>query len=163
MKLPPMCVTDVAGAKRATGSSSSGTPTSDRDRLRMVTLGRAGRFLKDTAEASSYLADFREGRAVRGACVAHSHVGDHRFGSGKVVMAGVCGYFAGLPEGWPSGLRHTLGKRAYGKTYRGFESRPFRHTICRVPAPAGAADGTIASATAIGDIRLKHRDPKHSI
>ena len=30
-------------------------------------------------------------------------------------------------DGWPSGLRRTLGKRVYGKPYRGFESRPIRH------------------------------------
>ena len=31
-----------------------------------------------------------------------------------------------LPEGWPSGLRRTLGKRVYGKPYRGFESHSLR-------------------------------------
>ena len=31
------------------------------------------------------------------------------------------------PEGWPSGLRRTLGKRVYGKPYRGFESHSLRH------------------------------------
>ena len=36
-----------------------------------------------------------------------------------------CAVFA-LSEGWPSGLRRTLGKRVYGKPYRGFESRPLR-------------------------------------
>lgn len=30
-------------------------------------------------------------------------------------------------EGWPSGLRHTPGTRAYVKAYRGFESLLFRH------------------------------------
>lgn len=30
-------------------------------------------------------------------------------------------------EGWPSGLRRTLGKRVCGQPYRGFKSRPFRH------------------------------------
>jgi hypothetical protein len=30
-------------------------------------------------------------------------------------------------EGWPSGLRRTLGKRVYGKPYRGFESHSLRH------------------------------------
>src|SRR5688500_462933 len=29
-------------------------------------------------------------------------------------------------ERWPSGLRRTLGKRVYGKPYRGFESRSLR-------------------------------------
>src|SRR5262249_33871304 len=29
-------------------------------------------------------------------------------------------------EGWPSGLRRTLGKRVYGKPYRGFESHSLR-------------------------------------
>jgi hypothetical protein len=29
-------------------------------------------------------------------------------------------------ERWPSGLRRTLGKRVYGKPYRGFESHPLR-------------------------------------
>ena len=32
-------------------------------------------------------------------------------------------------EGWPSGLRHTLGKRAYVKAYREFESHPLRHSV----------------------------------
>ena len=31
-----------------------------------------------------------------------------------------------LLEGWPSGLRRTLGKRVYGKPYRGFESHSLR-------------------------------------
>jgi hypothetical protein len=31
------------------------------------------------------------------------------------------------PEGWPSGLRRSLGKRVYGKPYRGFESHSLRH------------------------------------
>jgi hypothetical protein len=30
------------------------------------------------------------------------------------------------PEGWPSGLRRTLGKRVCVKAYRGFESHSFR-------------------------------------
>jgi hypothetical protein len=34
---------------------------------------------------------------------------------------------ATVPEGWPSGLRRTLGKRVYGKPYRGFESHSLRH------------------------------------
>src|SRR5262245_41270374 len=33
---------------------------------------------------------------------------------------------ATVPEGWPSGLRRTLGKRVYGKPYRGFESHSLR-------------------------------------
>src|SRR6516165_6598666 len=32
-----------------------------------------------------------------------------------------------IVERWPSGLRRTLGKRVYGKPYRGFESHPLRH------------------------------------
>ena len=31
-------------------------------------------------------------------------------------------------ERWLSGRRHTLGKRAYVNAYRGFESRPLRHS-----------------------------------
>jgi hypothetical protein len=31
-------------------------------------------------------------------------------------------------EGWPSGRRRTPGKCVYGKPYRGFESRPLRHS-----------------------------------
>jgi hypothetical protein len=31
-----------------------------------------------------------------------------------------------LLERCPSGLRSTLGKRVYGKLYRGFESHPLR-------------------------------------
>ena len=30
-------------------------------------------------------------------------------------------------EGWPSGLRRTLGKRVCVDAYRGFESHPLRH------------------------------------
>ena len=33
------------------------------------------------------------------------------------------------PEGWPSGLRRTLGKRVYGKPYRGFESHSLRQNV----------------------------------
>jgi hypothetical protein len=33
---------------------------------------------------------------------------------------------AAVPDGWPSGLRCTPGKRVYGKPYRGFESLPIR-------------------------------------
>src|SRR5216684_3413302 len=33
---------------------------------------------------------------------------------------------AASQEGWPSGLRRSLGKRVYGKPYRGFESHPLR-------------------------------------
>src|ERR687888_1118335 len=38
------------------------------------------------------------------------------------------GYIEGRKraEGWPSGLRRTLGKRVYGKPYRGFESHSLR-------------------------------------
>ena len=32
----------------------------------------------------------------------------------------------GAMEGWPSGLRRTLGKRVYVKAYRGFESHSLR-------------------------------------
>jgi hypothetical protein len=32
-------------------------------------------------------------------------------------------------EGWPSGLRRTLGKRVYGKPYRGFESHSLRQLV----------------------------------
>src|SRR5215510_2630693 len=34
-------------------------------------------------------------------------------------------------EGWPSGLRRTLGKRVYGKPYRGFESHSLRRIILK--------------------------------
>jgi hypothetical protein len=34
-------------------------------------------------------------------------------------------------EGWPSGLRRTLGKRVYGKPYRGFESHSLRQRLKR--------------------------------
>jgi hypothetical protein len=37
--------------------------------------------------------------------------------------------FREKPEGWPSGLRRTLGKRVYGKPYRGFESHSLRHEL----------------------------------
>src|SRR5882757_2842211 len=33
------------------------------------------------------------------------------------------------PEGWPSGLRRTLGKRVYVKAYRGFESHSLRQSF----------------------------------
>src|SRR5438270_9155755 len=38
---------------------------------------------------------------------------------------------ATVPEGWPSGLRRTLGKRVYGKPYRGFESHSLRQIYLR--------------------------------
>src|SRR5437016_13753749 len=38
-----------------------------------------------------------------------------------------------LLEGWPSGLRRTLGKRVYGKPYRGFESHSLRQKILKYP------------------------------
>src|SRR5215475_9239918 len=38
---------------------------------------------------------------------------------------------ATVPEGWPSGLRRTLGKRVYGKPYRGFESHSLRQPTVR--------------------------------
>jgi hypothetical protein len=34
-----------------------------------------------------------------------------------------------VAERWPSGLRRSLGKRVYGKLYRGFESLLLRHFI----------------------------------
>src|SRR5262245_66485638 len=48
----------------------------------------------------------------------------------RVSHLSVQGYIARaapVPEGWPSGLRRTLGKRVYGKPYRGFESHSLRH------------------------------------
>src|SRR5262249_25241057 len=47
----------------------------------------------------------------------------------RVSHLSVQGYIARattVPEGWPSGLRRTLGKRVYGKPYRGFESHSLR-------------------------------------
>lgn len=39
-----------------------------------------------------------------------------------------------FPDRWPSGLRHTLGKRAWCNSHRGFESRPVRHfSLPRLP------------------------------
>jgi hypothetical protein len=38
-----------------------------------------------------------------------------------------------LLEGWPSGLRRTLGKRVYGKPYRGFESHSLRQAWSQRP------------------------------
>ena len=47
-----------------------------------------------------------------------------------------CSYIkprAGItPEGWPSGLRRSLGKRVYGKPYRGFESHSLRQYCYQV-------------------------------
>jgi hypothetical protein len=48
----------------------------------------------------------------------------------------VQGYIASaatVPEGWPSGLRRTLGKRVYGKPYRGFESHSLRQLARPLP------------------------------
>src|SRR5205823_6354174 len=42
---------------------------------------------------------------------------------------------ATVPEGWPSGLRRTLGKRVYGKPYRGFESHSLRQHDVRHCSP----------------------------
>lgn len=41
---------------------------------------------------------------------------------------------AHFKEGWPSGLRHTPGTRAYVKAYRGFESLLFRHLFLVHPS-----------------------------
>ena len=41
-----------------------------------------------------------------------------------------------MPEGWPSGLRRTLGKRVYGKPYRGFESHSLRQALTTNPFSA---------------------------
>jgi hypothetical protein len=38
-------------------------------------------------------------------------------------------------EGWPSGLRRTLGKRVYVKAYRGFESHSLRHFRTELRTP----------------------------
>src|SRR6516164_2124386 len=43
---------------------------------------------------------------------------------------------ATVPEGWPSGLRRTLGKRVYGKPYRGFESHSLRQNEVRHCSPS---------------------------
>src|SRR5262249_41729408 len=51
----------------------------------------------------------------------------------RVSHLSVQGYIvraATVPEGWPSGLRRTLGKRVYGKPYRGFESHSLRQIAC---------------------------------
>src|SRR5262249_62218174 len=40
-----------------------------------------------------------------------------------------------VKEGWPSGLRRTLGKRVYGKPYRGFESHSLRQGYVRGRPP----------------------------
>src|SRR5262249_41590775 len=57
----------------------------------------------------------------------------------RVSHLNVQGYIARaatVPEGWPSGLRRTLGKRVYGKPYRGFESHSLRQ---KRPSPSFAA------------------------
>ena len=41
-------------------------------------------------------------------------------------------------ERWPSGLRRSLGKRVYGKPYRGFESLPLRQDRVRSRPPPSA-------------------------
>jgi hypothetical protein len=46
-------------------------------------------------------------------------------------------------EGWPSGLRRTLGKRVYGKPYRGFESHSLRQTAVRFRSLSFAQYGII--------------------
>src|ERR1700730_8870737 len=45
-------------------------------------------------------------------------------------------YCARPMEGWPSGLRRTLGKRVYGKPYRGFES----HSLRQLASPLSFAN-----------------------
>jgi hypothetical protein len=54
---------------------------------------------------------------------AHQRASGARLDLKKVA----CAFKALEMEGWPSGLRRTLGKRVYGKPYRGFESHPLRH------------------------------------
>src|SRR6516225_2669692 len=56
----------------------------------------------------------------------------------RVSHLSVQGYIARaatVPEGWPSGLRRTLGKRVYGKPYRGFESHSLRQNEVRHCSP----------------------------
>src|SRR5262249_13283200 len=50
--------------------------------------------------------------------------------------------------GWPSGLRRTLGKRVYGKPYRGFESHSLRHNH---PGSRAATSALDKNTRAIGD------------
>jgi hypothetical protein len=40
-------------------------------------------------------------------------------------------------EGWPSGLRRTLGKRVCVKAYRGFESHSLRQTVTEAAVAPG--------------------------
>ena len=49
-------------------------------------------------------------------------------------------------EGWPSGLRHTLGKRAYVKAYREFESHSLRHPTPRLRVAGHPRGGLTAEA-----------------
>src|SRR3954470_23200719 len=44
-------------------------------------------------------------------------------------------YGEGCRERWPSGLRRTLGKRVYGKPYRGFESHSLRQSLREKHSP----------------------------
>src|SRR5580700_10799903 len=45
------------------------------------------------------------------------------------------------PEGWPSGLRRSLGKRVYGKPYRGFESHSLRQSLLSNHSPKPQLSG----------------------
>ena len=51
------------------------------------------------------------------------------------------GLRTGATEGWPSGLRRTLGKRVYVKAYRGFESHSLRHQLLFFPYLLGFSRG----------------------
>jgi hypothetical protein len=58
------------------------------------------------------------------------------------------------PEGWPSGLRRTLGKRVYGKPYRGFESHSLRQPLLREHSLASDVLLRTARNSAISQVRL---------
>src|SRR5690349_2033940 len=55
-------------------------------------------------------------------------------------------------EGWPSGLRRTLGKRVYGKPYRGFESHSLRHRLLK----SGSRDEVGRDVAAVELHALEH-------
>src|ERR1700730_6266500 len=65
-------------------------------------------------------------------------------------VQGYIGRVATIPEGWPSGLRRTLGKRVYGKPYRGFESHSLRQYVVRHCSPPFTKSRFLQYFSAIG-------------
>src|SRR5215467_2650218 len=84
----------------------------------------------------------------------------------RVSHSNVQGYIARVAtvaEGWPSGLRRTLGKRVYGKPYRGFESHSLRQITLRPHPPLSASHQLIAIFQAFLSRAVHCRPPQSAL